>query len=1048
MAACKAALESVQDRIGLVHQRATAVKLDIEDRLPVFIHLTADLFPLLDQLRCQWSKSHDIGLNISLSTARLKQDVESFLEEYERRLGWKAQCLNITGEGLQYVDELLVKFDENFEQFSRSWCSFNEGETLEEAGQAFDKMLDFSRSLNSYRTTDLYLIQSQIDVAQTKLSAVRKAIDDISSEKIPHDYLVKAEAEVERKIQELKKRFGNLEAAENDLSTLLCRMNSKHQSCLEDRVENDVISTHYEVERARLTDWGRDDLDPFINSVDTEGQHIEHLIASAQLLPSQDPTTSWLDSVAESATSRAMLDDVSSDVKNQVTAIEDLVKCAIDATQRLVILDVTQAQLAQTISTFQRTLPEECSKYLDEILNQQQFEVQDHGPNRFEAASSKLEENHSTLRALNCPLQSRLARAKDNLHIIQNEIAKIDVLSGLCDRLNQLDLDGFVDIEANSQYSPLPDQAGLAQILHVLDETGNEVEQMANTVLVQTRLQDTLNLLEDKKHKAGIMSQLANCKSAVSDCDQSFSALIDVLDVRRTEITEARIKNITESAKASFGALLKLSEYVKTDPRVGYHVTRTRHTWEELQSIIKETPSEQQKDLGRSINRASNPLSKSTRLPLPNRSRSRLANATDTSSSVNSSPSCFIPRLKHSSHHVMNQFESPAASDSPAGFTNSPSFMITRRHAQPSPESLHSRLNKAIPNSESNTQPIPVRSISRQSEGKNPSSTRSNISFRERHRLHSIQGTPTRPAAKLLANRTAANPNTTPTLYKPQANRNIDKLVGNVVNRLARNQFRVHVAPADGWEDNSGMYWIGDKIYFCRILRSQTVMVRIGGGWCELSAFLMEHLRLTTLNTTAQVQLRTGGGSERVASAEHARRASTSHSALLPSSTISSHGSCDSSPRNTQAVNYARLIDSSTSTPTSSTGTVLITTPQEIRTNSGPSSNERVNLNQSTSQLNSFLSTPTETIQMFLRKAENRSYLTNNYIQTPPNDGLTTSESILKINRPNFSSVSSAKLDPSALSASVSHNTNPNSPNLNMGTTGSNKHSPLPLWRP
>lgn len=35
----------------------------------------------------------------------------------------------------------------------------------------------------------------------------------------------------------------------------------------------------------------------------------------------------------------------------------------------------------------------------------------------------------------------------------------------------------------------------------------------------------------------------------------------------------------------------------------------------------------------------------------------------------------------------------------------------------------------------------------------------------------------------------------------------------------------------------TGRYWIGEppKLCYCRILRSRTVMVRVGGGWVELS---------------------------------------------------------------------------------------------------------------------------------------------------------------------------------------------------------------------
>lgn len=49
---------------------------------------------------------------------------------------------------------------------------------------------------------------------------------------------------------------------------------------------------------------------------------------------------------------------------------------------------------------------------------------------------------------------------------------------------------------------------------------------------------------------------------------------------------------------------------------------------------------------------------------------------------------------------------------------------------------------------------------------------------------------------------------------------------------------------SEEWTDRSGRYWIGlgsrAKLCFCRILRSRTVMVRVGGGWVELSRYLMD----------------------------------------------------------------------------------------------------------------------------------------------------------------------------------------------------------------
>ncbi|KAE9406047.1 hypothetical protein BT96DRAFT_1015276 [Gymnopus androsaceus JB14] len=70
----------------------------------------------------------------------------------------------------------------------------------------------------------------------------------------------------------------------------------------------------------------------------------------------------------------------------------------------------------------------------------------------------------------------------------------------------------------------------------------------------------------------------------------------------------------------------------------------------------------------------------------------------------------------------------------------------------------------------------------------------------------------------------------------------LDVAVGDVVNSLP---IGINIEGVSGsWKDQSGKYWIGDqdpKLCFCRILRSQTVMVRVGGGWTELSKFIRGH---------------------------------------------------------------------------------------------------------------------------------------------------------------------------------------------------------------
>ena len=72
--------------------------------------------------------------------------------------------------------------------------------------------------------------------------------------------------------------------------------------------------------------------------------------------------------------------------------------------------------------------------------------------------------------------------------------------------------------------------------------------------------------------------------------------------------------------------------------------------------------------------------------------------------------------------------------------------------------------------------------------------------------------------------------------YVPDPKSKLDVAVGDVVNKLP---VGINVeGVTDTWKDKSGKYWIGNqdpKLCFCRILRSQTVMVRVGGGWSELS---------------------------------------------------------------------------------------------------------------------------------------------------------------------------------------------------------------------
>ncbi|KAG2208914.1 hypothetical protein INT47_011054, partial [Mucor saturninus] len=74
--------------------------------------------------------------------------------------------------------------------------------------------------------------------------------------------------------------------------------------------------------------------------------------------------------------------------------------------------------------------------------------------------------------------------------------------------------------------------------------------------------------------------------------------------------------------------------------------------------------------------------------------------------------------------------------------------------------------------------------------------------------------------------------------YVPDPRNALDIELGHIVN-ASPYKITVKIVP-----DQVGKYWFGDenpRLVYCRILPSQLVMVRVGGGWVELSKFLRDH---------------------------------------------------------------------------------------------------------------------------------------------------------------------------------------------------------------
>ncbi|KAI8056384.1 hypothetical protein BDF21DRAFT_162206 [Thamnidium elegans] len=99
----------------------------------------------------------------------------------------------------------------------------------------------------------------------------------------------------------------------------------------------------------------------------------------------------------------------------------------------------------------------------------------------------------------------------------------------------------------------------------------------------------------------------------------------------------------------------------------------------------------------------------------------------------------------------------------------------------------------------------------------------------------------------------------TPENYVSDPRNDLDVALGDILND---SPYKIQVKMVPG---EVGKYWFGNvnpKLAYCRILRSRMVMVRVGGGWVELSQFLRDHALLEGGNfVSGRAKLPTTSGS-------------------------------------------------------------------------------------------------------------------------------------------------------------------------------------------
>lgn len=125
----------------------------------------------------------------------------------------------------------------------------------------------------------------------------------------------------------------------------------------------------------------------------------------------------------------------------------------------------------------------------------------------------------------------------------------------------------------------------------------------------------------------------------------------------------------------------------------------------------------------------------------------------------------------------------------------------------------------------------------------------------------SISPTARRVAARQVAAQESRQRVTvkTPENYISDPKNDLDVALGDILND---SPYKIQVKMVPG---EVGKYWFGNinpKLAYCRILRSRMVMVRVGGGWVELSQFLRDHALLEGGNfVSGRSRLPTSGGS-------------------------------------------------------------------------------------------------------------------------------------------------------------------------------------------
>ena len=379
---------------------------------------------------------------------------------------------------------------------------------------------------------------------------------------------------------------------------------------------------------------------------------------------------------------------------------------------------------------------------------------------------------------------------------------------------------------------------------------------------------------------------LARFGSLVQECDNALSDLLEHTDSypappsgplaasyvsSRMLPPEEQLNGRLAFTKNLVDKLGEEFAYAMNEPKASSERRRIAQTWAELESMALDRVNGRRSrpastlSSGRSSGRNSR-ASIASHYPMPPKKPSHYSSLSVSASTHGrghafrpAHPSTSSRRVSHKADHMPNRSSSRlsvvSTNRSVSGPMASSSRLFSSTFASRQRTTSLSSANN--PSSrrplESSRPPLPHASHTRRAVSPTPSNASgvSRSAVGARRPSYPTWGRP----PPLPSNPRQSPPRSKPPLpprkpYVANPKSKLDVAVGVVVNKLPVDvDIKVEVAQ-ETWEDRSGKYWIGSdepRLCFCRILRSQTVMVRVGGGWMELSKCVLLSLSVVHL---------------------------------------------------------------------------------------------------------------------------------------------------------------------------------------------------------